>query len=246
MAAPISGSNDEVVTGVSKEEVPACLVDAGKLLFKRAIAYAEISKERMVISRLNALAWITAGTRKVDRITTSSVALRLTIIQNQDILYTKKHPIAILCLGCDVIITLAPKQVASTTLVSKTSTKKAGQRTSRKGKEPEVQPEVQLDMSTLIPFEDGEKPLNVQNEKENQGEEEELPEGGLAAEADRYSGGDNHAPLASSSSSSQFPSVALITASKLPESTVQVTMVHGDVLVLSGEDYVVRFLSAGF
>jgi hypothetical protein len=100
-------------------------------------------------------------------------------------------------------------------------------------------------MSTLIPFEDGEKPLNVQNEKENQGEEEELPEGGLGAEADGYSGGDDHAPLASSSSS-QFPSVALVTASKLPESTVQVTMVHGDVLVLSGEDYVVRFLSAGF
>jgi hypothetical protein len=246
LAAPISGSNDEVVTGVSKEEVPACLVDAGKLLFKRATAYAEISKERMVISRLNALAWITAGTRKVDRITTS-VALGLTIIQNQDILYTKKHPIAILCLGCDVIITLTPKKATSTTLVSKTSTKKAGRRTSRKGKEPEVQPEVQLDMSTLIPFEDGEKPLNVQNEKENQGEEEEeeLPEGGLGAEADGYPGGDNHAPLASSSSS-QFPSVALVTASKLPESTVQVTMVHGDVLVLSGEDYVVRFLSAGF
>ncbi|KAJ2917071.1 hypothetical protein MD484_g3333, partial [Candolleomyces efflorescens] len=219
LAAPISGSADEVVTGVKGEIIPSCLVDAGKLLFKRATAYAEISKERMIISRLNALAWITAGIRK-----------------NQDILCAKKHPIAILCLGCDVIVTLTPTKVTATTVVSKTSTKKAGRKASKKGKEPQVQ----LDMSTLISFEDDEK---QEQEKEKEGGEEEV--GGPGAEADGDSGGDNHAPLASTSSSSQFPSLALATASKLPEGTVQLTMVHGDVLVVSGEDYVFSLKRSG-
>ena len=160
------------------------------------------------------------------------VVLGLIEWQNQDILCAKKHPIAILCLGCDVTVTLTTKKVTATTVVSKVSTKKAGRKASKKGKEP------QLDMSTLISFEDDEK---QEQEKEKEGGEEEV-----GAEADGDSGGDNHAPLASTSSSSQFPSLALATASKLPEGTVQLTMVHGDVLVLSGEDYVVRFLAACF
>ena len=94
-------------------------------------------------------------------------------------------------------------------------------------------------MSTLIPFEDAEKPVNVENGNENG--EEDLPDDGPGVEAEGSSG-DKDPPMASSSSS-QFQSVALVTASKLPEETVQVTMVHGDVLVLSGEDYVVSLVS---
>ncbi|KAJ2936980.1 hypothetical protein H1R20_g87, partial [Candolleomyces eurysporus] len=226
LASPISGSNDEVVAGVSGKSVPVCLVDAGKLLFKRATAYAETPKERMVISRLNFLAYITAGTKK-----------------NQDILCTKKHPIAILCLGCDVIMTLTPKKITAVD-ATLTTTKKAGRKASKKGKgkEPEVKVQVaELDMSTLIPFEDAEKPVNVENGSENG--EEELPDDGPGVEAEG-SAGDKDPPMASSSSS-QFQSVALVTASKLPEETVQVTMVHGDVLVLSGEDYVFSLKRTG-
>lgn len=57
---PVDGAN-----GMGDGGVPRCLVKAGEFITKRAVLYAEVPKEKMVVSAVEVLAWLVAGGRKV-------------------------------------------------------------------------------------------------------------------------------------------------------------------------------------
>ncbi|KAF6760689.1 hypothetical protein DFP72DRAFT_881256 [Ephemerocybe angulata] len=187
--------------------VPDCLVKAGTLLAKRASAYAEIGVETMEVSKLKVLAWMAPGKR-----------------MNQDVLRAKSSPVAVLCLGSDVVMCLSPQKGPEARKASGSSKKGAAKGSaSKKGKE--VEP--QLDLSSLIVMEER---STMKEEKSD----------GAQTEFNMQESSSVEAPVASSS---QPPAVTPV--NKLAEDTVQVTMVHGDVLVLSGEDFTYSLKRSG-
>ncbi|KAF5341226.1 hypothetical protein D9611_005925 [Ephemerocybe angulata] len=190
--------------------VPDCLVKAGTLLAKRASAYAEIGVETMEVSKLKVLAWMAPGKR-----------------MNQDVLRAKSSPVAVLCLGSDVVMCLSP-QKGPEARKAPGSSKKGPAKSSASKKGKEVEP--QLDLSSLIVMD------------ESSALKEETSDGAQATstELNMQESSSVEAPVASSS---QPPAVTPV--NKLAEGTVQVTMVHGDVLVLSGEDFTYSLKRSG-
>ncbi|KAF6752109.1 hypothetical protein DFP72DRAFT_906140 [Ephemerocybe angulata] len=159
--------------------VPDCLVKAGELLAKRVSAYAEIGVEAMEVSKLKVLAWMAPGKW-----------------MNQDVLRAKSSPVAVLCLGSDVVMCLSP-QKAPEARKAPGSSKKGPTKNSASKKGKEVEPP-QLDLSSLI----------VMDESSTMKEEEKSD--GAQTETLNVA------------SSSRPPAVTPV--NKLAEGTVQVTM----------------------
>ncbi|KAJ3546684.1 hypothetical protein NMY22_g1953 [Coprinellus aureogranulatus] len=70
--------------------VPAILLKTATFLAKRVSGYAEVPMESVKVEKIRVLGWMVAGSRK-----------------NQGILKAKEHPVGVMCLGTDVVITLS-------------------------------------------------------------------------------------------------------------------------------------------
>lgn len=201
---PVDGAN-----GMGDGGVPRCLVKAGEFITKRAVLYAEVPKEKMVVSAVEVLAWLVAGGRK-----------------GQDIMRAKHSPMAVMCLGSDVVMCLSPQskkvvEGGSFTLKKQKSAGAAASTSGAKQMKGKAAMNRQVDgddVSGLLSVDQG---IDEDESMEDATQEDFAGEGNLP-------------------SSSRAPAAA-----KLAEGTVQITMVHGDVLVLSGDDFAYSLKRSG-
>ncbi|KAG2012214.1 hypothetical protein CC2G_012249 [Coprinopsis cinerea AmutBmut pab1-1] len=208
---PSDASNSTPDRGSSATN-PECIVQARNVMVSRSRNYAEVSGDVMKINRLEIVGWVAAGSRR-----------------NHPTLRAKASPVAVLCLGCDVVMTVRPaadRAVASARVPRVAKPKKPkGEGKPQAGQEPQessAQP-LQPDLDQLMPMD--ETPAEPGLEPPATGSPDEQVSPPL--------------PLEPVSAPAQASSTAPVPRD------IKLTMVHGDIVVFYGSDFDYSLKRAG-